>query len=25
VFAQNSRRWKHLFGGTIPLIIKNIE
>lgn len=25
VFAQNARRWKRLFGGTIPLIIKNIE
>ena len=24
VFAQNARRWKHLFGGTLPLIIKNI-
>ena len=23
-FAANVRRWKHLFGGTIPLIIKNI-
>lgn len=23
-FAANARRWKHLFGGTIPLIIKNI-
>ena len=25
VFAQNARRWKHLFGGTLPLIIKNID
>lgn len=24
VFAQNARRWKHLFGGTLPLIVKNI-
>ena len=23
-FAANARRWKHLFGGTIPQIIKNI-
>ena len=24
VFAQNSRRWKHLFGGILPVIVKNI-
>ena len=24
VFAANARKWKHLFGGALPLIVKNI-
>jgi hypothetical protein len=24
-FARNSKKFKHLFGGTLPLIVKNIE